>query len=281
MSLSRRFFLGVAATLTVSALASARPPNKQQCADAYTQAQILRTKDKLVLAKKQLEVCTDAACPGALRKDCTDWLAEVEQNLPLLAVDVVDTAGHTLSSAHVAIDGDTIANGQAVPVDPGPHSVQADAPGMVAGSQSIELAKGEKRRTTLTLAPQPSVELPPAVHRHVPVLPIVLAGVGAVGIGGFIGFGVAGNSKRAELDAAGCKPNCSPSDVDAIKTDYVIADVSLGIGVASLAVATVLFVLAASSPAKRETPSAWRSLTLAASPLPSGGGLVGVAGRFY
>jgi hypothetical protein len=278
----RAFFLGLLSVMTVSALATAEPPDKQQCADAYTQAQILRTKDRLVLAKKQLEVCTESACPAALRKDCIQWLSEVEQNLPLLEIDVVDPAGHALSTAHVTVDGDTVTNGQAVALDPGSHTLAADAPGMVTASQSLEIAKGEKRRTTLTLAPQPAaVAPPPSVHRPAPVLPIVLAGVGAVGIGGFIGFGIAGNSKRAELDAAACKPNCAPSDVDTIKTDYVIADVSLGIGLASLAAATVLFVVAASSPTRHPGESAWRSLVLGASPLPEGGGVVGVAGRFY
>jgi len=256
-------------------------PDKQQCVDAYTQAQVLRTKDKLVLAKKQLEVCNAAACPDALRKDCITWLAEVQQNIPLLSVDVVDEGGRAVSTAHVTIDGNTVAPGQAIDLDPGPHTVQADAPGMIAATQDVSLAKGEKRRATVALKAQTAVELPPAVHRPVPVAAIVLASVGAVGIGGFIGFGLAGNAKRGELDTSGCKPNCSPSDVDTIKTDYVIADVSLGVGIVSLAAATVLFVVGATSSPPKESGRLWRSLSIAGGPLPAGGGVVGVTGRFY
>ena len=277
------FPAAILATVTSSAALAQTQPDKQQCVDAYTHAQVLRTKDKLVLSKNQLEVCTAAACPEALRKDCTTWLAEVQQNIPLLSVDVVDESGHALPTAHVTIDGNTVATGQAINLDPGPHTVQADAPGMIAGTESVELAKGEKRRATVTLKAQAAAELPPAVHRPVPVAAIVLASLGAVGIGGFIGFCIAGNSLRGTLDAS-CKPtrSCNPSDVDTIKTDYVIADVSLGVGIVSLAAATVLFIVGyTSAPPKEASGSVWRSLSIAGGPLPAGGGVVGVTGRFY
>ncbi len=274
--------LGAAVVVASGSAFAQGAPNKQQCVDAYTQAQILRSKDKLVLAKKQLDVCTQPSCSDTLRKDCTAWLAEVHQNLPFLSVDVVDEKGHAVGTAHVSVDGNTVTAGQALEMDPGSHEIQADAPGMIAATQSIDLGKGEKRRATLTLKPQPSAELPPpVVHKPVPVAGIVFASVGAVGAGFFIGFGLAGKSKLATLDANGCKPNCSPSDIDTIKTDYVIADIGLGVGIASLATATVLFILAAtSSSPKQEAKGAWSSLAITGSPLPGGGGVVGLGGSY-
>jgi hypothetical protein len=260
-----RSCLALAALVLVSTHARAQTaPTKQQCADAYTQAQILRAKDRLVLAKKQVDICNDPACPQALRKDCTAWLVELQRSVPLLAVDVVDESGRAVSSAHVTVDGNTVAGGEMLTLDPGTHTIAADAPGMETASQTLDLAKGEKRHATLTLAaraPEKPVNVA-ATSRPFPVAPVVLASIGVAFIGGFIGFGLAGNAKRADLDASGCKPNCAQSDVDAIKTDYVIADVSLGVGLASLAVATVLFIVGQTgTPAKRE---AIRSLFLGA-----------------
>jgi hypothetical protein len=47
-------------------------------------------------------------------------------------------------------------------------------------------------------------------------------------------LGSLGNAKRSDLDASACKPNCSSDDVARVKTMYVAADVSLGVGLASL-----------------------------------------------
>jgi hypothetical protein len=253
----------LAAFALVASHASAQSaPTKQECADAYTQAQVLRAKDKLVLAKKQVDLCNDPACPQTLRKDCTAWLVELQESVPVLAVDVVDDRGGAVPSAHVTVDGAAVASGQSLTLDPGSHTVAADAPNMEGASETLALAKGEKHHVTLTLKAHAIMTEQPAASHPVPVVAIVLATVGVAFVGGFIGFGIAGNSKRTDLDAVGCKPNCAQADVDSIKTDYVIADVALGVGLASLAVATVLFILGeTSSPAKH---AALRSLFVGA-----------------
>lgn len=226
-------------------------PTKQQCADAYTQAQVLRAKDKLVLAKKQIDLCNDPACPQALRKDCTAWLVELQESVPVLAVDVVDQSGRAIATAHVTVDGSAVASGQSLTLDPGTHTIAADAPDMIGASETIELGKGEKHHATLTLKARAAAETTEPSARPFPVVPVVLAVAGVAFVGAFAGFGLAGNAKRSDLDAANCKPNCAPSDVDAIKTDYVVADVMLGVGIATLAVATILFIVAETSPTKR------------------------------
>ncbi len=258
MSLKRSGLTLAALVLATSNAVAQNAPTKQQCADAYTQAQVLRAKDKLVLAKKQVDLCNDPACPQSLRKDCTAWVVELQESVPVLAVDVVDESGRPVTAAHVTVDGNTVTSGQSLTLDPGSHAIAADAPDMVSASQTLELAKGEKRHATLTLKSRADAKPEQAASQPFPVVPVVLATVGVAFIGGFIGFGVAGNVKRSDLDATGCKPNCAQSDVDAIKTDYVIADVALGVGLVSIAVATVLFIVAeTSSPAKRD---AMRSL---------------------
>jgi hypothetical protein len=259
----RRSGIAIAALALVASHASAQnAPTKQECADAYTQAQVLRAKDKLVLAKKQVDVCNDPACPQALRKDCTTWLVELQQSVPVLAVDVVNESGGVVPSAHVTVDGSAVASGQSLTLDPGTHTIAAEAPSMESASETLELAKGEKRHATLTLKARATDKPEVPASRPFPVAAVIVATVGVAFMGGFIGFGLAGNGKRSDLDASGCKPNCAQTDVDTIKTDYIIADVALGVGLATLAVATVLFIVSAtSSPAKQ---TAMRSIFLGA-----------------
>ena len=55
--------------------------DKRACALAYENAQQLRFKQKLRLARDQLLTCGQASCPSVVNKDCTIWLQEVEGEL--------------------------------------------------------------------------------------------------------------------------------------------------------------------------------------------------------
>jgi hypothetical protein len=234
-------------------------PTKRQCADAYTQAQVLRSQDKLMLAKEQIDLCNDPACPQALRKDCTEWLVEVQDSVPTLAVDV------DVSSARVTIDGHDVANGVSVPLDPGSHAIVAEAAGLEKAMQTVTLLQGEKRHVTLTLAAPPAPTKIPETRirssRPFPVAPIVVGVAGLALVGGFAAFGLVGNAKRSDLDASGCATNCSPGDLDAIRTDYIVGDVLLGLGITAVAIATVWLILHETASTPRRA-MAWRSLGL-------------------
>lgn len=89
---------------------------------------------------------------------------------------------------------------------------------------------------------------------------VVAAGVvGGLGAVGFAYFGLSARSADAALDA--CTPNCEPSDVDAIRRDYLLANVSLGVGLAGVVTASVLWLTspAAHSPARAGvvSPTRW------------------------
>lgn len=74
-----------------------------------------------------------------------------------------------------------------------------------------------------------------------PVASWVLGGIGVAATASFVGFALAGKSAQSnELEA--CKPNCSSRAIDAVFREYLVADISLGVAVVSLAVATVLAV---------------------------------------
>jgi hypothetical protein len=61
----------------------------------------------------------------------------------------------------------------------------------------------------------------------------VLAGVAAIGAASFGYFALSGRSKENKLDD--CDRHCSDDRLDPITRDYLIADVSLGVGLLALA----------------------------------------------
>jgi hypothetical protein len=61
----------------------------------------------------------------------------------------------------------------------------------------------------------------------VPVATWAFGGLAATGVGIFTGFGLAGNA------AEGCAPTCTRSQVASIRTDFLVADVSLAAAIAA------------------------------------------------
>jgi hypothetical protein len=86
-------------------------------------------------------------------------------------------------------------------------------------------------------------------------LPLTFAGIGVVGLAGFVTFASLGKSEQRELEAT-CAPDCVRGDVDAVRTKYLVADVSLGVAVVSLGVAGYLW-LTAQGRAERAPSQAW------------------------
>ena len=108
-----------------------------------------------------------------------------------------------------------------------------------------------------------------------------LAGLGAAALGSFAFFAITGKSDENDLHDS-CSPNCPEDDVDAVRTKYLVADISLGVGIASLGAATWLFFV--TSPATKpprnvlaaRRPNASRRRTARA----RGGAFLGVVRRF-
>jgi hypothetical protein len=86
-------------------------------------------------------------------------------------------------------------------------------------------------------------------------LPYVLAGVGLAGVGAGALLTFWGRKDNDLLSQ--CSPNCQQSNVDHVKTMYVASDISIGVGVASLAVATWLFASSHRSEDKRAARAAY------------------------
>lgn len=272
----------VIAALAAPHAADAAPAdkNKAQCIAAYEQGQKLKHDGKLKDSRKQFLVCMQDTCPALFRKDCDQWLNEVDQTMPSVVFIAKGPKGEDITDVAVSIDGEKVADaldGKAIQLDPGNHVIRYEHGDLPAIEQSVLIRVGEKNRAlTAKFAKAGSSgepEVPAQQSRPVPAMTWVLGGLGVVALGSFGYFGLAGKSDANKLQD--CKPYCAEEDVDAARKKLIIADVSLGIGVLSLGAATYLFF---SRPAaKTEEPATAFRLQLA--PLP-GGGFAGISSRF-
>jgi len=244
----------------------AQSKGKEECVAAYEQAQVAKQEGDLLKAERQLVSCAGAGCPDAMQADCTRWLEEVHTALPSVVFRALTESGADIADARVELDGqpERILDGRAIAVNPGTHRVIVRAPHFAPVTFQAQFAEGQKlRQETLTLypiagsAPRPeSVSGEPgprsASQRRLTVVQWVGAGSAVVGALGLTYFGLKARAGETELD--GCSPICSTSAVAEVKRDYVAANISLGLGIVGLTVATLHYLLQGSSTAVNSVP---------------------------
>ena len=244
---------------------SAAADDVQACIEAHTQAQEARKDGRLLDARDKLLTCAKDGCPAVLRKDCGPWLTEVTSSLPTVVVLAKGPGGQDLMDVRVFFDGKEIAtklDGMAVEVDPGVHDFRFETEGQDPVEQRVVIREGVKNHE-LTVQfgtpeappgapPSSPLDTPPGADvepaRPIPTLVYVLGGVGVAGLAASVFFETSGMSKRSDLDDQGCKPYCPKDDVDAAKRDFLIGDIALGLGLASLGTATYFYVTRPSVP---------------------------------
>jgi hypothetical protein len=107
----------------------------------------------------------------------------------------------------------------------------------------------------------------PSVHHKGPgPLPWVLSAAGLAGIGTYGLLTVWGRKDNDAL--ANCSPDCSAASLDRVKTLYLAADISLGVGIAALGAGVTW--LALSSGSNKEKPPAQAAYVFDVQPTPSG-----------
>src|SRR4051812_10769995 len=215
------------------------PPDKEACASAHEQAQVFRKRGRLLEARGKLQLCASEACPALARQDCGVWLVEVDDRVPTIVIAAKDARGAPTNAVKCALDGEALVeklDSGTIPINPGAHTLRCESDGAVV-EQSIAVVEGEKgRRVDLTFeapAPVPSVTAstppppvpsastsasiaPPLVPppRETPLVVYGLAGLAAIGIGGFAYFGLTGLNDESNLRTT-CHSSCNPSDVSA------------------------------------------------------------------
>jgi hypothetical protein len=75
-----------------------------------------------------------------------------------------------------------------------------------------------------------------------PVLPIVLAGTGALAIGGSFLLRADANSRAEDLRSR-CAPACDGAERDALSDRLVLANVGLAVGLTALAASAVTWIV--------------------------------------
>ncbi len=256
-----------------------------KCVKASEEAQLLRDDGKYKRARELFVACTRDACPGIVKKDCTEWLAALDQSMPSVVISAKDGAGRDLTNVKVTVDGQPFADkldGKPLALDPGEHALRFEAPGAAPVDDRLVMHAGEKNRAlTVRLGPAPVAATPtppePAPTRGGGVPGAAIAALGAVGvvaIGSFAFFGLTGRSDVSDLRSS-CAPNCDPSKVDTARGKLIIADISLGVGVVALGVATWMVLTSAASP-----PPARTGITGVDVRAVAGGGVAEIAARF-
>lgn len=198
-----------------------------------------------------------------LRRDCTKWLAEVDAALP--SVVVVAREGATeVTDVQVIVDGAILAeslDGTALTLDPGRHVFRFERDGEAPVERTLLVREGEKnRRIEVELDSRPEPKEAAPVRWPV----YGLAALGAVGIGSFAFFGLRSHSRKEDLES--CKGHCPEDDVDEVRRDQIVADVSLGVGLLALGAAAYLHF--GTDPESKPGESSWQ---LGVTPLARGG----------
>jgi hypothetical protein len=71
-------------------------------------------------------------------------------------------------------------------------------------------------------------------------------------VAGFVGLGLSSKALEQDLERS-CAPFCTDSQIDRVQQRALLANVSLGIGLGSLAAAAVVYFLSAPEPAAEPT----------------------------
>jgi hypothetical protein len=283
MKLQRGLSLGLLTMLASSQALAADV--KRECVEASTEGQLKRDAGELLSARDRFLVCSRDACPAVVRSSCSGWLTEVEQQIPSVVVRAADASNADITDGSATIDGiEHPLDGKPIPLDPGKHVVVVDTQDGVHLEKKLLLAAGEKSRLIeLRITPAASAEPvstpsqpPPAApgSSGIPTGAWILGGVSVVALGS---FGVFALSAKKELDQLEekCAPSCEDSQSDTGRTNALIADISLGVGVVALAGAVTWALLGGSS----EPAASERSARLSVSPAPHGG-YATLSGRF-
>ncbi len=287
--MKRGIWLGLLALSASSTLATtnAFADEREQCVAAADQAQDLRDKGQYRRARESMLVCSRDVCPGAVKRDCAQWLTDLDTSAPTLVVSA-KSGGSDLTAVKVSIDGQMLTeklDGKPILVDPGEHTMRYESPGAAPKEEKVVLIVGQKNRLmTVIFVPEGPVTPPPpppdtSERAPIPIIAYVLGGVGVVGLGAATFFWLSGLGDKSHLEDT-CGPKngkpgtCLQGDVDSARTKLVIDDVSGGIGIVALGAAAYFVIARPKAEAKAQM--GWN---VDVRPLP-GGGAAFLGGRF-
>src|SRR5882724_7604070 len=108
----------------VAPSASATDKTSMACIRASDEGQTSRDSANLLRARELFAECAAQACPALIRRDCTSWLEQVQQQMPSVVLGAHDAQGRDVLDARVTVDGKAIerpVGGGALEQNPGSH----------------------------------------------------------------------------------------------------------------------------------------------------------------
>ena len=195
-----------------------------------------------------------------------EHIAALEPRIAHIAVRVPEAAPGLV----IRLDGAPLVDaawGTSIPLDPGPHTIEASAPGRVTWSLGVTIAAAAESRmvdvprliadttnASATTAPEPAKGAPHAQR----VVGYVTAGSGIALLGLGAAFGIRAVVMKNRSDTSCDRTTCDAagwSEYDSARSSARVANVALGAGILALGVGVVLLVTsqrAAGSTAARE-----------------------------
>jgi hypothetical protein len=260
--MKRRLTLSLfAATALFGSPVAAGP---RECVEAHEAGVSAFQSGKLLTAKERLRACTDHACPKIVQTECIDLLGKVNADIPSVVFEASDAAGADLTDVSVTVDGLQVTerlDGRALELDPGERKIQFETRDGKTVEFRVLIKQGDKnRRVTARFVPElargesepaSSDRALPEERAGPPAGAWILTGLGVAALGSFAFFALSGKSKQEDLESR-CAPSCSSDEYSSMKNQYLAADISLGVAVVSLGVATALFLSSGKSE-KQET----------------------------
>jgi hypothetical protein len=201
--------------LALSATARAAQPTVEQCLQASDLSLELETQEKLLATRDALKVCASLGCPPEVRDECARRIELVEHNIPRVFCEVRDETGRVRHDALLTIDGraPAVAAEQLLELEPGSHTLTAQASGMLPKTLSVNVRARDRERRVVFLLQRAASRLGP---RRVAAL--VTGGVGVAALATATVFAVVALDRKQDARALCPSPTC-PSSLGAERWD--------------------------------------------------------------
>ncbi|MGE5785458.1 MAG: hypothetical protein ACM3ZE_12740 [Myxococcales bacterium] len=230
------------------------------CISAHESGQVEAKAGRLKRAAELFGACgATEDCPTAVRAECVELYRDVEKSVPTVIFAAVDERGSDITDVQVFAEDQLLTgglDGRSLPLDPGKYALRFVFPKGKSVNVEVLVREGEKNRVISVKAPEHTPvhsgmsassaaqepETSGGGHPTGGSLPVsfwVSSGVSAAAILSWGTFALLGRGQQSKLNE--CSPRCDSSvqgNFDAMRRDYLIADVSLGVAAISAGAAT-------------------------------------------
>ncbi|MFZ5891632.1 MAG: hypothetical protein ACOY0T_11315 [Myxococcota bacterium] len=237
----------------------------QQCATSYETAQRERARGAFLEATQAAQACSQIECNALIVQECIKLLEQFKSETPTIVFSARNGRGEEIANVRVEMDGKLVTehiDGMAIAVNPGLHVFRFQTEGEDPVEIKHTARVGDKNRLIEAqlgkpepVGPQTTAGVGAATGPVTPVEPkragvpaatYLLGGVGLVGLGVFGYLRLKASSDYNELSSS-CSPRCNPDDVDKVHTKYQLSYVGLGVGIAGLGSAALVYALTRNS----------------------------------